>query len=581
MATSTKSTTKTTRRTRNAGRTDSALPARTATSGAVRTFIDIPLTDLHPDPRNQRDDYGDLQSLADSISKVGLLTPLRVKPRAEGGYTIVFGERRYLALGLARIDAATCEVTDDACLARDVDRITENLHRKDLTPIEQARELASLRDDHGFTTERQIAEAVGLSQPTVHRLLSVLSLPDDALAALINGKITFTEGVELARIKDPERIKKAMRAGTGYIVNAAARAAQTEADEKKVAKTVAGLKRSGVALVDYPQWNSWIDRPEKPLGTNPGQVNLTVDDHETEPCHAAAVSSSAHVVYVCTDPARHVPAQGKKHPVGKPAATPLQAEGRTDVQAPPVPEEETPEQRADREEREAEQARQEEKTQAFADAARARTEFTRTLLDGGKAPHGAVAEHVARTLIERFIDWWSDTKQATDLLGLGDLDDPDAALRDYTQTSKANLWRAALAVTFALAENAFPQGLYAWEEQTLEADQRRYLDFITTLGYQPSPIEQELLAPPPEDPTLDEAGDGATQTGDERPDEASPTEDEPSEAGASEDESSENDSSGAQAPEQQAKRKSRRRPQKPKSPRGKRGTSDTPAVKAA
>ncbi|HEU0130977.1 MAG TPA: ParB/RepB/Spo0J family partition protein [Mycobacteriales bacterium] len=508
-----------------------------------RTFVQIPLSDLHPDPKNKREDYGDIAALAASITKHGLLTPLRVKPDPDGGYLIVFGERRYLALTAANIPTATCEVIDGAdTLARDVDRIAENLHRKALTPVEEARELASLAQDHGIRKQEDIAALVGLSQPSVQRRLSILRLPDDVLAALIKEQITFEEGFELARIKDQTRLLKAFNAGRGYIVNAARNAVADEEAERRVAKTIAALKKQNLTLVPYPPYGTWSGRPEKPLGSLPGQVNVAVDDHASEPCHAATVSSVAQVVYVCTDPTRHQPATASTA-----AADGASSAATVNGKAKAVPAEETPEQKAQREkaeaeqaQREAEQTRREQQREELRAAKQRRADFVCTLLTTGKPPQALVTEHVAQQIVG-YANEYDLSTDARSLLGLPEPDEDDAEpLVTYAQVSKQNLWRAALAVCFALVEKWVPSGTY-YPVRALDAQEQRHFDLLTALGYEPSPAERALIDGPAEQPDPDgttaaNAGsdDARTWTGDEQPEpdadpgsEPEPTEDKP------------------------------------------------------
>lgn len=110
-------------------------------SANAENYTNVPLADIQPSDYNPRKQFDEayLNELADSIRQQGVLQPIRLRTLAENGrYEIVFGERRYkaaLIAGLEEIPAVIASYTDEE--AEEI-AITENLQRKDVTPIEEA-----------------------------------------------------------------------------------------------------------------------------------------------------------------------------------------------------------------------------------------------------------------------------------------------------------------------------------------------------------------------------------------------------------------------------------------------------------
>ena len=103
-----------------------------------------------------------------------------VRPRLEGGYELIAGERRWRAAreaGLETVPAVVREADDRDTLLLG---LVENVAREDLSPVEEARAYALLIDEFGLSLA-EVAERVGKSKPTVSNRLRLLELPDDVL----------------------------------------------------------------------------------------------------------------------------------------------------------------------------------------------------------------------------------------------------------------------------------------------------------------------------------------------------------------------------------------------------------------
>lgn len=144
------------------------------------------------------DEY--ISELAQSISEIGLLQPVLIRPDSER-YEVVFGHRRYLAckrVGLDKISAIVRKMTDkDAAIAR----ATENLNREDLTPIEEAATYRDLIDVYGMSVD-QVARKIGITPGTVKRRLDLLKMPAILQQAVHGKRISMSVSEELWGIDD-------------------------------------------------------------------------------------------------------------------------------------------------------------------------------------------------------------------------------------------------------------------------------------------------------------------------------------------------------------------------------------------
>jgi ParB family transcriptional regulator, chromosome partitioning protein len=154
-------------------------------------LIQVPVELIHPSPRQARRRFEQeaTAGLADSIKAQGLVQPVVLRPRADGGYELIAGERRWRAAREANVPtlAAVVREADDreALLLG----LVENVAREQLSPVEEARAYAVLLDDFDLSLG-EVAERVGKSKPTVSNRLRLLELPDDVLAMLERSELT-------------------------------------------------------------------------------------------------------------------------------------------------------------------------------------------------------------------------------------------------------------------------------------------------------------------------------------------------------------------------------------------------------
>ena len=197
--------------------------------GAEPELAHVAVDQIHPNPRQPRRRFeGEAVSgLAESIKAQGLIQPVVLRPRLEGGYELIAGERRWRAAreaGVATVSAVVREADDrDSLLLA----LVENVAREDLSPIEEARAYAVLIDEFSLSLG-EVADRVGKSKPTVSNRIRLLELPEDVLAMI--GRHELTEGHARAVLSVPgndERRKLAKRiVREGLSVRAAERAAR-------------------------------------------------------------------------------------------------------------------------------------------------------------------------------------------------------------------------------------------------------------------------------------------------------------------------------------------------------------------
>jgi ParB family chromosome partitioning protein len=158
-------------------------------TGAVDS---LPVTAINPNPRQPRSqmDQAELEELAISIRKNGILQPLIVTPTDEPGkYTLIVGERRLVAASMAGLEAVPVIVRQASEQERLELALIENVQRSDLTPLEAAEAYRQLAEDFNLSHE-QISEQVGKSRVSITNTLRLLKLPENVRKALAVGEIS-------------------------------------------------------------------------------------------------------------------------------------------------------------------------------------------------------------------------------------------------------------------------------------------------------------------------------------------------------------------------------------------------------
>lgn len=184
---------------------------------------EVPLSELHPfvgHPFEVRDDE-DMQKLVDSIRENGVLTNLTVRRRAEGGYEIISGHRRFHAAqraGLDRVKVQVRDIDDDQAI---IDMVDSNIQREHISPMEKARAYAmkleaisrqgARRDLTSAQVGRKLESAdivgkeAGDSRMQVRRYIRLNSLVPDLQKKVDDGSLKFNPAVELSYLTSTEQ----------------------------------------------------------------------------------------------------------------------------------------------------------------------------------------------------------------------------------------------------------------------------------------------------------------------------------------------------------------------------------------
>ncbi len=170
--------------------------------------LQVNLDDIIPNrfqPRIAFDEQG-LKELSDSIKEHGIIQPLVLR-KLGNKYEIIAGERRYKAAtmaGLTTVPAVISNIDDNK--SAEV-ALVENIQRRDLTPIEEAKSYKNLLDK-GYLTQEQLATKMGLSQPAVANKLRLLNLDEEVQQALLQEKISERHARSLLQLESLDDQRK-------------------------------------------------------------------------------------------------------------------------------------------------------------------------------------------------------------------------------------------------------------------------------------------------------------------------------------------------------------------------------------
>ena len=155
-----------------------------------RKLNEVPLDAIEPNPDQPRTNFKreELEELADSIAKEGLLQPILVRSIGEGKSQIIAGERRWQACQLLDLKTVPVTIKDaDDMKALEL-ALIENLQRSDLNPIEEAYGYRRLMERNSMS-QADVAQAMSKGRSTIANALRLLDLPEDAQQLLFEDKI--------------------------------------------------------------------------------------------------------------------------------------------------------------------------------------------------------------------------------------------------------------------------------------------------------------------------------------------------------------------------------------------------------
>lgn len=166
-------------------------------------YIDI--NDIKPNKDQPRKTFNEekLKDLANSIKENGVIQPLIIR-KAQNGYELVAGERRWRAARIAEIKKAPCIIRNFDEKQNMIVAIIENMQRENLDPIEEALGLNEMIKRFEFTQE-QVSNALGKSRAYIANSLRLLKLPEKIQNMIIEGRISAAHGRTIITIKDENK----------------------------------------------------------------------------------------------------------------------------------------------------------------------------------------------------------------------------------------------------------------------------------------------------------------------------------------------------------------------------------------
>ena len=247
-----------------AARERSAEPAPVSTPDPSATS-EVPIERIRPNPEQprRRFDPADLQRLADSIRRHGVLQPVVVRA-VDDGFELVVGERRWRAAQAAGRTTIPAVIADIAPRDRLEIALVENVQRHDLNPIELALAFRALADSGA--TQESIGERVGFERSTIANHLRLLELPREMQADVEGGAMTVGHAKAILAVASPER-RRSLR---DRIVRDALSVRQAEEFARDLGATTRAPKRGRISTLD-PDLANLVDVLRQRLQT---QVRL-------------------------------------------------------------------------------------------------------------------------------------------------------------------------------------------------------------------------------------------------------------------------------------------------------------------
>lgn len=172
---------------------------------------DIPIDQIEPSPLQARQEFKNLEELAQSMREHGFTSRIRVRPHptVPERYQLVYGERRLRAARMAGINTIPCDVAPHSDAELREIGLTENIVREDLSPLEEARafeQALAARDDAGqaIYSIRSLAERIGKDKGYIQNRIKLLETPNDVQQMVEARPDTLRAAREIAKLPTPE-----------------------------------------------------------------------------------------------------------------------------------------------------------------------------------------------------------------------------------------------------------------------------------------------------------------------------------------------------------------------------------------
>ena len=175
--------------------------------GSEEQVVKIRLVEPNRNQPRKEFEETELQELADSILRYGVIQPLLVREK-DGHYEIIAGERRWRAAKIAGLKEVPVIIRDYTEQEAAEVALIENIQRKDLNPIEEAQAYQKLLEDYGMTQE-MLSETLSKSRTVITNALRLLKLPEPVRDMVAGGELSTGHAKVLLGLENEEDIKKA------------------------------------------------------------------------------------------------------------------------------------------------------------------------------------------------------------------------------------------------------------------------------------------------------------------------------------------------------------------------------------
>ena len=177
------------------------------TTSALKAPAEISVDRISSNTLQPRKEFNplELEELASSIREKGVVQPLLVRPRNEGRYELVVGERRWRAAklaGLAQVPVVIREIDDNESLQI---ALIENVQRSDLNPVEEANAYQQLIIQFSLTQE-EVARKVSKDRSSIANTMRLLRLPERVLGFVQNGRLSEGHARAILSLDDEEMV---------------------------------------------------------------------------------------------------------------------------------------------------------------------------------------------------------------------------------------------------------------------------------------------------------------------------------------------------------------------------------------
>jgi ParB family chromosome partitioning protein len=183
------------------------IPETEDLSREEKGFLECRVEAIEPNPYQPRQSFQSpaFDELVDSVKEKGIITPLLVT-KTEKGYRLIAGERRWRAAQRAGLETVPIVVREATPIESLELALIENIHRKDLNPIEEAQAYQRWLEDTD-TTQEVLAKKLGKDRSTVANMLRLLKLPKVIQQDLIDDRLSMGHARVLAGLKTHEEQK--------------------------------------------------------------------------------------------------------------------------------------------------------------------------------------------------------------------------------------------------------------------------------------------------------------------------------------------------------------------------------------